>query len=378
MGAFVPICHVSNQILEHNPTTGSAPASEIAGDIVRSPQRLPRPSGDDPANLRTTLTTRGIAWYRFPQAGELAADPRRLARELFGPSAVGRVDTATLAPAGNDAEIARSSDYAPLHTDELPILPAHAQVMVCHEQAESGGESIYLDTRVVLEQIAQEEPELLERLFTAPGPLQPVFSWRNGCLVCGIDAIRNGGDSPRDRFAEYIDRATPIVIRAEPGDVVIIDNHRFLHGRRGFSGRRHFTRLLCWLNDPLEIPEHLADRARMATERVAAAVEINAIASWARSAVVPASDPNSASRLAAVIACLAGEPETQVADELGIARKDLRWWIERVMGAGLSALDGNVGQDATLTELRRVATRVRLGEALHAAAISHAKIAESR
>ena len=37
-----------------------------------------------------------------------------------------------------------------------------------------------------------------------------------------------------------------IKIRLEPGEAVLVDNHRVLHGRTGFSGARHLQ--LCSVN----------------------------------------------------------------------------------------------------------------------------------
>ena len=325
------------------------------------------PVGAGADELREVLQTRGIAWYRFPGAEEIAMRPRALARELFGPSAVGRVDTEIVAPRYDRAEVVRSSGPAPLHADECPIMPAHVQVMLCHVQADEGGESCYLDTRPLLERLASEDPDLLELLFTAPVPLQPVFSWRSGCVVCTLGAVRPSGDGPRVRFAEVVDGTQPLVIAAEPGDVVIIDNHRWLHGRRAFCGPRRFSRYLCWLTRPLDAEPLLAERVRAAAEHLAATMNLEDAPSWTLPALVPHVDAASAGRLAAALACLAGEPERQVADDLGIELDDLRWLVERVMGAGLEALKDAGGQDESFAELSQASMRARARGALFAA-----------
>jgi hypothetical protein len=162
---------------------------------------------------------------------------------------------------------------APFHSDSQMFrgVPPHVQVMACKQDAERGGESLYLDTWQLLETLEREDPALLEALFTVPRRFPFVFgdvhgetlTLRGGSLVFTHTPRPPASDAVALRLQAWIDASQPIEVRAEAGDLLVIHNHRLLHGRRGFDDvRRAFTRLLVWRASAWPAPRRFADRAR--------------------------------------------------------------------------------------------------------------------
>jgi hypothetical protein len=162
---------------------------------------------------------------------------------------------------------------APFHTDSQMLLgvPPHVQVMACTRAAERGGENLYLDTWALLARIEGEDPALLADLFTSPrrqpfvfGDVSgPTVTRRGGSLVFTHTARPLPDDDVAARLAPFVETAEVIEIRAAAGDLVILQNHRMLHGRRGFEDeRRSFTRLLLWRREPWPAPARWRERAK--------------------------------------------------------------------------------------------------------------------
>ncbi|HEU4730353.1 MAG TPA: TauD/TfdA family dioxygenase, partial [Kofleriaceae bacterium] len=110
-------------------------------------------------------------------------------------------------------------------------------------------------------------------------------------------------------------RAPVIELSVNDGEVLLVDNHRMLHGRTAFTGERELVRLLAWLPRPLG--EHPRYHAR----------------------VTRSADPAGAARLAAVLELVLGAPPSRLASREGITEAELYAWRTRALAAARSALD---------------------------------------
>ena len=143
-----------------------------------------------------------------------------------------------------------------LHTDRsgIPSLPGLV-LTACGRAPAAGGESLLVDGQLVYDELAATKPAaraalsaLRSVLFgSADGYLGSVFTKRNGAV-----SIRLRTDDLA-RFAPTVMPHLPAlraaitkhaVTRAmSAGAGYVVDNHRWLHGRNGFSGRRVLYRV---------------------------------------------------------------------------------------------------------------------------------------
>lgn len=150
------------------------------------------------------------------------------------------------------------------HTDNPYRVPVPGfQALHCLVQAEEGGETLFCDGWAVAEELGREDPALLSTLLTTP------LTFRYADATSQLSATRcvlgeGGGHVAYNarsqvalslgrsaleiatsylaltRFEELLKEDRFVVrVRLAPGDTVIWDNHRVLHGRAPFSGARH-------------------------------------------------------------------------------------------------------------------------------------------
>lgn len=97
--------------------------------------------------------------------------------------------------------------------------------------------------------------------------------------------------------------------------MLLVDNHRMLHGRTAFTGEREFVRLLAWLPGSLrEHPRYGARVTRSATARGDA-------------------------RLSAVLELVLGASPARLAAREGITEAELYAWRTKVFAVARAALD---------------------------------------
>jgi hypothetical protein len=130
-----------------------------------------------PGRLNAELSEAGIAWLRAPELVDAAErEPWGAAERLLGarPLLLERQPIRAV-PGGRSFSSGRMA--APFHSDSQMFLgvPPHIQVMACQRAAESGGESLYLDTWALLTRLEQHDPELCEELFTTERRFPFVF-----------------------------------------------------------------------------------------------------------------------------------------------------------------------------------------------------------
>lgn len=138
-----------------------------------------------------------------------------------------------------------------LHTDcSSWTTPPRLLATLCVCAPHLGGEALLADMHQVLRLLDPNDRELLrttpirfgsERFIAfvvSGGAGELAIRYRDDALV---DPTSLG--SAWDRLRDAIDSCTQVVPMS-PGDGYIIDNYRWLHGRRGFDGNRSVLRLL--------------------------------------------------------------------------------------------------------------------------------------
>ena len=332
-----------------------------------TPERWDWEARSGPARLCAQLAETGIAWIRAPELAETAPrEPWACAERLLGERAVLLERQPIRAvPGGRSFSSGRMA--APFHTDSQMLLgaPPHVQVMSCHAAAPAGGESLYLDTWALLARLEREDPELLAALFTTPRHFPFVFgdvfgptvSLRGGSLVFTHTARPAPGDDVAERLQRWIETEPPVEIGVAAGDLVLIHNHRVLHGRRAFGDEsRSFTRLLLWRARAWPAPSPWRARAESAAaalrERLRPAPpsvrEAYGVADGAR-------DEGRGHRLGVVLELLRGVPPGVLSAREGVPEPEIYRWRDAVLRGATEGL----GEEATSNDSRAWLDRLR-------------------
>lgn len=171
------------------------------------------------------------------------------------------------ADVGLHDDTAYSRTFLAPHTDGTYLDQApRLQVFCCTERDGTGGESVIVDAFAVAETLRRDHPHDFDVLTTVPVPahyIEPGVELRATRPAIRTDAdgsvvqvsLNNYDRSPMllpapDMDAFYAaygrlhdlanDRSRWKSIRLEPGDVLINDNWRVLHGRQAYTGSRRF------------------------------------------------------------------------------------------------------------------------------------------
>lgn len=159
--------------------------------------------------------------------------------------------------------LADGSAQFSLHTDRaFSAMPPPYIGLLCETAASSGGESLLADAAGLYQHVlARAGSEALARLFEpfytlrrSPHEVQrPLFFYNNHRQTCfayrGKDIATEVSFRPEFtalmRLAETFlaDPANTVQMQLEPGQILLIDNHRYLHGRSKFQGQRLLYRL---------------------------------------------------------------------------------------------------------------------------------------
>jgi alpha-ketoglutarate-dependent taurine dioxygenase len=150
------------------------------------------------------------------------------------------------------------TDALAVHTDRSGLPEPPGLVMtVCRQTAHHGGESLLVDGRAVYADMAEHHPDALTAL---AAPRSVLFGGAAGYLGAIIThrpdervSLRLRWDSLA-RFCPDVARVLPVLravvdrhtteIALRPGQGYVVDNHRWLHGRRAFTGPRAMSRVL--------------------------------------------------------------------------------------------------------------------------------------
>lgn len=314
-----------------------------------TPARWDWDAATGPARVSAQLAETGLAWVRAPELAEAAArEPWAAAERLMGerPLLLERQPIRAV-PGGRSFSSGRMA--APLHSDSQTFLgaPPHVQVMACGSAAEDGGEGLYLDTWALLERIEREDPELLADLFTVPRRLPFVFgdvfgptvSVRGGSLVFTHTARPVPGDGVAARLAPRLASGPAIEVRAGAGDLVLIHNHRLLHGRRAFEDeRRSFIRLLVWRRQPWPAPSRWLERAEAARQALADRLRDAAPAVREGYGLTETASGDVQRRVGVVLELLRGVPPGVLSTREGVPEPVLYRWRDAVLRGAAAGL----------------------------------------
>ena len=314
---------------------------------VLTPARWDWDAETGPARLDAALENTGLAWLRAPSLVDAAErEPWTVVTRLLGrrPSLVERQPIRAV-PGGRSFSSGHME--APFHSDSQMFrgVPPHVQVMACHRAAARGGEGLYLDTWALLERLAREDGPLFARLFDVPRRFPFVFgdvfgptvSLRGGSLVFTHSPRPVTRDAVAVDLRPWIEAAAAIEVRAEAGDVVVIHNHRLLHGRRGFEDvGRSFTRVLAWRDAPWPAPVRLVERARDAAQRLDAGLQ--GAPDGVREAFGMNAPSAPSERLGIVLELLRGVPAGVLSAREGVPEPVLYRWRDAALQAATRGL----------------------------------------
>jgi hypothetical protein len=323
-----------------------------------------------PARLREALLRDGVAAVKLAGGlGAAAAAPWSFCEDLLGERPL-MVERQPIRPRPGGRSFSSGTAPAPFHTDSQRHLgaPPDLQLMLCLAAADRGGESRYLDSWALLGRLEREEPALFRALFEVYRRIPFVFgdffgttaSARRGSLVFTHSAIASG-DPVASRLAPHLDAEPAYELKAEPGELLAIHNHRLLHGRRGFEDpKREFVRLLVWLRAPLPSPARYLAYA----EEVAAAARLRLAGHprRVRERLGLEAEPRGpgAERLEIVLELLRGTPPGVLAAKHQVPEAELYRWREAALSAARDALgdeplaggDTPAAMERALEELR--------------------------
>jgi gamma-butyrobetaine dioxygenase len=320
-----------------------------------TPERWDWDPAGGPSRLTAALAETGVSWVRAPELAEAAPrEPWACAERLLGERAV-LLERQPIRAVPGGRSFSSGRMEAPFHTDSQTLLgvPPHVQVMACGGAADIGGESLYLDTWALLARVGREDPDLFAAFFTRPRRFPFVFgdvfgptvSIRGGSLVFTHTARPEPDDDVAARLGPFVESEPVIQVRAAAGDLVVIHNHRLLHGRRAFAGEdRSFTRLLLWRARPWPAPP--AWRARAEAAARAACERLRDAPPGVREAyglAEPAGDRGR--RLGIVLELLRGVPPGVISAREGVPEPEIYRWRDAVLRGGAASL----GEDAAAT-----------------------------
>lgn len=218
----------------------------------------------------------------------------------------------------------------PVHNDLQRYLGriADLQVLACIRAATDGGVSTLLDTWPLLERARYERPKLYEALFTerrsfpfvAGAVTSPTVALLGGRLTFLHAPLPAPKDPLRAEVLSMLGAVAPRYIPLKDGEVLVVDNHRVLHGRTAFEDRRReLVRVLVWLREPRPVPEHFVAQAR----HVGQSAE---------------PDPIAEADLASVLRMLTGGSPGAIAEQSAIGEPALYEMRDTALAAALEAL----------------------------------------
>jgi hypothetical protein len=253
--------------------------------------------------VRDELAARGYAVV--PAPARTTDDAWAYVHELVGERPE-MVERQPIRPVGGRS-FASSSAFTPFHTDSQDYRGGSPglQVMVCRRAARAGGETRLVDGWALIDRIARTDPALHEALTRTPRRHRFYFGDVIAPSVCERRGQRAWTHSPMPpgdaigvALARELDREPVIEVAVATGEVLVVDNHRMLHGRAAFDDReRDFVRFLAWMP------------ARTCRE------------------------------LAVVIEMMTGVPPARLAEREGVTEAELYRWRTLAMDAAEAALE---------------------------------------
>lgn len=278
-------------------------------------------------------------------ADAAARDPWEIATRFFGEPAR-MVERQPIKPVPKGRSFASNSAFTPLHTDSQMFagVSPHAQLMFCAKAAADGGQTLLLDTHALLTSIRREDPQLFLALFTHTRQIPFVFgdvigptvSWRRGCLVFTHSPMRVEDEIGR-ALQGFWAKASVVEIAVPDGHILVVDNHRMLHGRSAFTDEsRRFTRLLVWRREGFSRHAVFEGLARTEADRTAHSVSDSRVLR-ARGLTADTSEEVELRRRI-VLEMLRGVPPGVLAQRHGVPEPQLYVWRDAAIAAMDTAL----------------------------------------
>ncbi len=219
-------------------------------------------------SLAAAVAAQGYAVISAPEWVRAApSDPWGIGAEVVG-ERPRMVERQPIRAVTGGRTFASGRGPAPLHTDSQLFQgsPPHWQVLFCVQPARTGGDTLLLDSRDVLS--AVEDTALSDALFSVQRRMPFVFGDIEGPTVAwaGSSVCFTGTPMPNDDVGHALALLYPSLptttLRLRAGEVLVVDNHRFLHGRTAFEGPRMLERILLWVEHPAPPLPALAARAQ--------------------------------------------------------------------------------------------------------------------
>jgi hypothetical protein len=272
---------------------------------------------DSATMLRRKLVADGYAIV--PSFGREPNEPWAFVQELVGvwPEMVERQP---IRPRVDGRSFAATTVFTPFHSDSQDFrgAPPGVQIMICHRAASDGGATRLLDTNRLCGRLFVETPDLYRQLcedtrhhrFYFGDVTSPTIAEKRGHRVFTHSPLPPS-DAIGKALADELAKEPVITLNVCDDEILVVDNHRMLHGREAFSDRtRDFTRVLAWLPRPL---------ARLD-------------ANGEQPAVVR-------TRMSVVLELLAGVPPAKLAAREGVSEAELYAWRSQALAAARDALD---------------------------------------
>ncbi|CAM3939710.1 TauD/TfdA family dioxygenase [Nocardiopsis rhodophaea] len=226
-----------------------------------TPVTAPLDLGREPGRVLAQIRETGIAGFLAqPDRGAFAHLAASVLRPYAHPDA-GPDGITELRPVLADAQTGQCgftrAGLQP-HTERAgAAVPPHLLMLLCCAPADSGGETVLVDGHVVFARLAEHAPDALAELTRrgaayfggATGYGGPVFEQTPAgrwSLRLRLDALA--------RFSPRVEPHLPVLldaiddaateVRLCAGQGLLVDNTRWLHGRRGYAGQRVMLRAL--------------------------------------------------------------------------------------------------------------------------------------
>lgn len=193
--------------------------------------------------LTATLSEKGYIHLTTQSAEQVGALIKPLGKVFF---------TTDVKVMPNSKSLVTSARPLDVHTDHHR---ARWILWHCLEQTDIGGENILVDAIQAYQTLDPADKKMLlqvmlleHKIFDKGMDFYPLVQEYNGNLKFYYSFWLADKDMPESQkaaftaFRKAVDAQEPSTIRLEQGDVLIVDNHRILHGRRIIDG--HQKRLL--------------------------------------------------------------------------------------------------------------------------------------
>ena len=253
-----------------NGTTGSEPVIDCG--VVPT-------YAESPADALSLVGADGAAIVSG--VGPSEEDARSVTRTIFGSMVLALPEAAAVFEGGEkDTHPYGSDQPLPLHSDGFAygLLAPDYFLLSCVRDGDTGGESVLVDGYAMLNALSELDPELHHFALnvaidqTEPG-MHPCIAPLVSTSSAGRMAIRTpiycepspestNPDGERALIARWFEtlerfRQSATRFRMNVGDLICIDNYRFLHSRNAYTGPRKLWRVWVWTTSGNGVPEGL-------------------------------------------------------------------------------------------------------------------------